>query len=97
MYARIVTSQFKPSSVEHAITLWQDSMNSSLRQAKGFKEAFVTGDRQTGKAVTITLWETEIDATEFDSSGLYQHSLELFKSLFTAPPSREQFEVFIQI
>jgi len=97
MYARIVTSQFKPGSVEQAIALWQDSMTSPLKQARGFKEALVTGDRQTGKAVTVTLWDTEADATEFDSSEPYQRALELFGELFATPPSREQFEVFVRV
>jgi heme-degrading monooxygenase HmoA len=97
MYARIITSQFKPASIDDAIHIWQDSMISSLKQSQGFKGAYVTGDRHTGKGVTITLWETEVDANAVDSSGQYQQSIALFANHLAGPPSREQFEVLLEV
>jgi len=32
-----------------------------------------------------------------DTSGVYQQAISHFAKLFTAPPTREQFEVFLQV
>ena len=97
MYARVITSQLQPGKTEDAITLWRDSVAPGLKQTKGFKGAYLVGDRNTGKGVTITLWETEADAMAVDASGQYQQTIAMFAALFAAPPTREQYEVFLQV
>lgn len=97
MYARVITSQLQPGKTDEALALWRDSVVPSLKQTKGFKGAYLTGDRSTGKGVTITLWETEADAAAMDTSGQYQQTIALFAALFAAPPTREQYEVLLQV
>ena len=97
MYARVITSQLQPGKTDEAIALWRDSVAPSLKQTTGFKGAYLVGDRDTGKGVIITLWETEADAIAVDSSGQYQQTIALFAALLAAPPTREQYEVLLQV
>jgi len=97
MYARVITTQLQPGKADDATNLWREKIAPSLKQTKGFKGAYLFGDRNTGKGVTITLWETEADATAMDTSGQYQQSIALFAQLLAAPPTREQFEVMLQV
>jgi heme-degrading monooxygenase HmoA len=97
MYARVISSQLKAGSIEEAASIWRESASQHLKQMKGFKGGYMTGDRQTGKGVVITFWETEADATAVDSSGQYQQILGLLTDHLAAPPQREQFEVLVQI
>lgn len=97
MYARIITSQLKPGTIDKATTIWRDTIAPGLRQTKGCKGGYMTGDRHTGKGVVVTLWETEADATNVDSSGQYQQILGLLTDMFAAPPTREQYEVLVEI
>lgn len=97
MYARVITSQLQLGTTDEAVRIWQESATPLLKGRPGFKGAFLLGDRNTGRGVTITLWETEADATAMDTSGAYQQAIAHFAKLFTAPPAREQFEVLLQV
>jgi heme-degrading monooxygenase HmoA len=97
MHMRVITTQSKVSATESNIALWRDKVVPLLKQAKGFKAAYLAGDPKTGKGVAITLWETEADATASDTSGLYQQAIALFADTFTAQPIREQLEVFLEV
>lgn len=97
MYARIVTSQLKPGTADQAIQVWRDKVLPTVKGAKGFKHGYMAGDRNSGKGVTVTLWETEADATAWNTSGKYAEAIAHFAQLFAAPPTQEQFEVFIEV
>lgn len=97
MFARVVTSQIKPESLEEAIQIWREKVIPTLKGAKGFKSGYMTGDHKSGKGVVVTFWETEADATVWNTSGKYQEVISHFARLFAAPPTQEQFEVFIEV
>ncbi len=97
MYARLVTSQLQPGKTDEAVRIFNESATPLLKERPGFKGAYVLGDRNTGRGVTITLWETEADASGMDTSGSYQQAIGLFAKFFVSPPAREQFEVLLQV
>ncbi|WP_299431297.1 antibiotic biosynthesis monooxygenase [uncultured Meiothermus sp.] len=97
MYARVVTTYIKPESLDEAVEIWREKVVPTLKGAKGFKSSFMTGDRKTGKGVVFSLWETEADATVWNTSGKYQEVISHFARLFTAPPTQEQLEVLVQV
>ena len=97
MYARMITTQLMPGKVDDAIALWRDKVTPSLTQTTGFQGAYLLGDRATGKGVTITLWDSEAAAVAMDTSGQYQQTIAMFAAMFSAPPSRERYEVFVEV
>lgn len=97
MHARIVTSHIQLDKIDEAIQIWREKVIPTVKGAQGFKSGYMTGDRRTGKVVTVTFWETEADATRWNTSGKYQEVISHFAQLFTAPPSQEQFEVFVEV
>jgi len=95
MYARVINSQLVSGKSDEAVSIWRDKLGPVIKQAKGFKGAYIIGDRNTGKGVTITLWETEADATAMNAS--FAQSIGLFEGLFAAPPELNQYEVLLQV
>jgi len=95
MYARVTNSQVAVDKTDEALSIWRDKVGPSLKQAKGFKGAYVTGDRATGKGVTITLWETKEDADATQAT--LPQVLALFEGLFSGPPSVDTYEVLLQV
>jgi heme-degrading monooxygenase HmoA len=95
MYARVINSLLVPAKVEDAVSVWRDKVAPSIKQAKGFKGAYLVGDRGTGKGLTITLWETKEDADAMNAS--LAQTLALFDGLFAAQPSLETYEVLLQV
>ncbi len=95
MNARATIVQILPSKVDEAVDLYRDSVVPAARQQKGFKGVYLLTDRNTGKGISITLWETEADMTAGENSGYYQQQLAKFKDVFGAPPVRESYEVSV--
>ena len=50
----------------------------------------------TGKSISISIWDSEEDALCNEESHVYQEQLVKFMSLFTDPPYREGYEVLVQ-
>jgi len=91
----MINSQLVSGKTEDAGSIWGDQVAPGLRQAKGFKGAYLVGDRETGKGVTITLWETKEDADAMNT--LLPQTLALFDGMFAAQPSLETYEVLLQV
>lgn len=96
MNARVTIVQILPGKVDEAVDLYRDSVVPAARQQKGCKRVYLLTDRNAGKGISITLWETEADMTAGENSGYYQQQLAKFKDVFGAPPVREAYEVSVQ-
>ena len=95
MYARVINSQLVSGKTDDALSIWRDQVAPIIKQAKGFKGAYLVGDRGTGKGLTITLWETQEDADAMNAA--LPQTLALFDGLFAAQPSLETYEVLLQV
>ena len=62
MHARLLSTQVVPARTDEFIQLWQNAMLPTIQEEKGWKSARLLVDRQTGKAIVVSLWETEADA-----------------------------------
>lgn len=56
MWARVSSYQGSPEQVDRASANLPDD---ALREMSGFECAYLLTDRESGKALTITLWENE--------------------------------------
>ena len=97
MHARAVTVQIQPGKTDEAVGIYQDSVVPAAKQQRGFKGAFLLTDPDTGKGLSVTLWETEADMTAGEASGYYQQQIGKFGAVFGAPPVREHYEVSVQV
>jgi heme-degrading monooxygenase HmoA len=95
MYARVINSQLVPGKTDDAVAVWRDKVAATIKQAKGFKGAYLVGDRETGKGLTITLWESKEDADAMNAA--LPQTLALFDGMFAAQPSLETYEVLFQV
>ena len=95
MYARVFTSHLVHGKADEAVAIWRDKVAPIAKQSKGFKGAYLVGNRETGIGLTITLWETIEDADAMNAS--LPQTQALFASLFAEPPTLETYEVFLQV
>ena len=58
MFARVSSYQFPADQADQAVQAFNTAMN-PVRQLDGGKSAYLLLDRRSGKALTITLWESE--------------------------------------
>jgi heme-degrading monooxygenase HmoA len=96
MHARAVNIQFQPGRIAEANRIVEDAILPVLKEQKGFKGQFLLTQRDTGKAISINLWETEADLTAFESSPLYGELMGKLAAVLAGPPAGDRYEVSVQ-
>ncbi|HCF85219.1 MAG TPA: hypothetical protein DEV72_08460 [Ktedonobacter sp.] len=97
MYARVTTFQIEQAKLDEALEISRSSILPAMKQQAGFKGVLTLVDRQTGKATSITLWETEGDLQAGESSGYYLQQVGKLASFVTAPAARETYEATLEL
>jgi heme-degrading monooxygenase HmoA len=93
MHGRIVSVQVEPEDLEKAVGIYCDSVIPAAQEQKGFHDALLLTDSATGRAVSITIWETEEDLLAGQASGYYQEQIAKFAELMIRTPDQEGFEL----
>ncbi len=93
MHGRIVSVQVEPEDLGKAIGIYRDSVIPAAKDQKGFHDALLFTDPATGRAVSITIWETEEDLLAGQASGYYQEQIAKFAELMIRTPDQEGFEL----
>jgi heme-degrading monooxygenase HmoA len=96
MYARAVNIQFQPGKIDEANRIVKESIVPVLREQKGFRGQLFLIQRDTSKAISINLWETEADLTAFETSPLYRELMGKIGGILAGPPVGERYEVGMQ-
>lgn len=97
MYARVTTLQLQPGKTEELIRIFQDSIVPAAQQQKGFVGITLLSDPAADKVMSVGLWQTESDLLAGESSGYYQEQLAKVRTLMAAPPTREAYQVSVQV
>jgi len=95
-YARLTTIQAKIESFDEMVKLFSESIVPAAKSQKGYLGILLLTDRTTGKAISISIWESEEDVIANEKSGYYQEQVAKFIGYFTAPPVREGYEVSVK-
>jgi heme-degrading monooxygenase HmoA len=96
MYARVVSAQAQLNKLDEAIEICQ-SMEPAWQQQKGFQGANLLVNRNTGNILSISTWATRADLDATEASGWYQEQVARFSKTWVAPPTREIFEIAVDI
>jgi hypothetical protein len=99
MHARAMIGQIKPeklSEMDRAIRTYQNSIVLAAQQQKGFKDALLLTNSHTGKAISITLWETEIDMMGSETNDYYQQQIEKIAWVLAGPGIVDHYLVSVQ-
>ena len=90
MHARVNTLQMEPAKIDDAVGTLENGGIDRLKELDGFKGMTVLGDRQSGKSLAITFWESEeaLRASEEAVKGVRQQATE------AAGAPEAQIEVF---
>jgi heme-degrading monooxygenase HmoA len=96
MFARLTIVQVEVDKLDETTKLYEKSVVPAAKSQKGYHGTYLLTNRNTGKGVSISLWDSEEDAIANEQSGYYQEQLGKFKDFFTAPPIQEGYEVAVE-
>ncbi|MGD2050750.1 MAG: hypothetical protein PVH03_14715 [Chloroflexota bacterium] len=96
MHARVTTVNIQPGMMGEAITIFRDSINPVAKQQKGCTGGYFLTDQETGKAISISLWDAEADMLAGEESEYLQEQVAKVAHLLTARPSTEHYQVSVE-
>ena len=78
MFARVSTYLGDPAQIDQGLNYARENILPRVKQVDGFEGVYYLVDRQSGKALTITLWESEeaLHASEEEANRLRSESAE---------------------
>jgi heme-degrading monooxygenase HmoA len=97
MHAGVVAFRVRPDRMEEAVRTYLSSVVPALKEQQGFRGVLVLTDNEADEGYSISLWETEDDAEESESSGIYRKQIAKLGGLLVETPVRKIYEVSIQM
>lgn len=95
MFARVTTYQGRPGQAEQPVQRFEEARD-RLEELDGFEGAYFLYDQKTGKAMTITFWESE-EAMRASAAAIAPLRDTVVQALgATQPPVIETYEVTAQ-
>jgi heme-degrading monooxygenase HmoA len=95
MYVRVTIDPIQPDKMDKAIKVERNSILPAAKNEKGFKGLYFLTNGQTGKGMTISLWETEADMTAAEKSGYYREQIAKVMPFLAGPAIKEHYEVSV--
>ncbi len=96
MYARVTLLEIDTlrATVDAALEKFRDRTLDRLRSQPGYRGVWVLATPE-GKALLMSLWETEAQADVEADHNFYGQELGHFATLFRSPPGRDEYEVLL--
>jgi len=88
VHSRINTSRVQPGQIDELVASVRSLLPRSLQQSPGLKSVLLLGNRQTGKLVIVSLWESEAAAEPAEP--VYQEAMREVGRFLAEPVTRER-------
>jgi hypothetical protein len=90
LWAGVVVYQINPGNKARATAAWQERVLPFLRKQRDFRGAYWLMEREGDRAFSIDLWDNDVAASSFESSGLYKKLMSNFDLLLAHAPVRTE-------
>jgi heme-degrading monooxygenase HmoA len=95
MHARVNTARVEPGQIDEFAAAAKAVLPRAKPQSPGLNGALVLADRGTGKIVIVSRWESE--AAGDSAEPMYQEAMREFGRFLAEPPTRERYEVLLEL
>jgi heme-degrading monooxygenase HmoA len=96
MHARLNIRQILPGKIDEFLETFEETVAPDVRKRPGYRGGLLLTDRSTGKAISLTLWETEADMRAVEAKGLLPVDYAKTAHLVAGPVAVERYEVSMQ-
>lgn len=95
-YARVVDVGFDPAQVDAAIAHWRDGAE-PYRNDAGFVGAYLCCDRSSGRAISVSFWQSKDTVEANERGGVYQAAVKTSRDVIVSAPERSYWKVRIVV
>ncbi len=93
MYARVTYIQAPEGKVDEGLRLWRENVLPITKSREGFRGVVSLVQRDTGKAVSITLWDMELQLLDSTEAEYHKQAIERYGEYFQGVHDPENFEI----
>ncbi len=93
MHSRSGTLYPRSGRFDHVLQLLRDSVTPAAQREPGFNGMLTMNNRQAGKVVAITLWESEADMRASAEGEYLQEQVSRILTHLRRPPEFEDYEI----
>ena len=94
MYARLLIAQVASEKIDEFIQLWRDKILPIHREQSGWNSTRLLIDRNTGKAILMSLWEAEAERQASGTGSAQGQKVHaIIGHLLAGKPVMEHYEV----
>jgi heme-degrading monooxygenase HmoA len=94
MYARVTTVKGDPARAEKGIEGFRDGALPIVRKADGFRGGMLLVDRQSGKGIAVSLWDSE-DSMNASDSAVKEERTKASRDMGAGTPTVARYEVAV--
>ena len=93
VFARLYSAEARTDKLDEIIRIWKEEDVPLMDSVKGYHGAYLLADRKSGKAISITLWDSEEDSAADVESRLHQKQINMYEGLMTGEPVYQGYEL----
>ena len=94
MHARVNIRQIQPGKMEEALRIVRESGGPAAGRRPGYGGGILLADSSTGKALFITLWQTEADMMAGETPADRQRQIDMYSDITIGPIVTEHYEAY---
>ena len=94
MFARVTTVLGQPDRLDEGIRVFREQITPLVQGQPGFQGAYLLVDRERGKALAISLWESE-QAMQQTEEAIAQQRTQAAQQMGASTPAVERYEVVL--
>ena len=97
MHCRAVSARVKAGKTQEAVDLYEKSVVPAARLQKGFRDAYLMADAATGRALSISIWDSQSDMVEGERNCYYREQVAKFGTMLAEAPVAEHYELKVAV
>jgi quinol monooxygenase YgiN len=96
MFAVVHTFECKPGKKFELVMLWNSAILPELAKQNGCTGGLLLVDPDSNKCTGIEVWESDVAASSFDTTGSSKKLMDKLMPVVVTPPERTQMHVMAQ-
>lgn len=97
MYARHLTTYVHPDRMDEALKIYEENVIPRGQTQEGYRGLYVLADRETGKVVSISFWDSKEDALANEAGGYLREQMDKFNEVLAGPVEQDGYEVAVML
>ena len=95
LFARLTIAPIKEGKMDDLMKIYKESIVPAAKAQEGYQGAYLLTNKETNKAISVTVWDSEKDAIANEQSGYYKEQVAKAVPCFSGSPVREGYEISV--